>query len=480
MVKVIGVRFQNAGKLYFFDPGSYWPTAGDFVIVETARGVEFGEVVTGVREIADEQLTAPLKQVIRIASAQDVQHAEDNRRAEKEAYGICQQKIADHKLDMKLVSVEYTFDNSKILFYFTANGRVDFRSLVKDLASVFKTRIELRQIGVRDEAKMLGGLGPCGRPICCGAFLGDFQPVSIKMAKEQNLSLNPTKISGVCGRLMCCLKYEQDNYEQIRKQMPKVGKEVTTPDGVGVVWDLNVIKETVRVRLQKGDSSELKDFPMGEVQRVNPPQGNRPARPESAVAPQQEAENSEPETAAAEGETPARPARPPRAERGERQARRTERGEKPERGEKSERGEKPERSEKSERGEKQERSGAKEGRMPGLGKPVMRENPNRRKAEGENATERPRKERPERPRREERPRKEQPRREQLQKELQPAEQKAKPAASPWQQAVAQAMRAAQGEAAPAPQPREEKHEIRIEDHQDTYVFDDLGDEDDTI
>ena len=289
MAKVIGVRFQNAGKLYFFDPGSYWPTAGDFVIVETARGVEFGEVVTGVKEIADDQLSAPLKQVIRIASAQDVQHAKDNERAEKEAYVICQQKISDHKLDMKLVSVEYTFDNSKILFYFTANGRVDFRSLVKDLASVFKTRIELRQIGVRDEAKMLGGLGPCGRPICCGAFLGDFQPVSIKMAKEQNLSLNPTKISGVCGRLMCCLKYEQDNYEQIRKQMPKVGKEVTTPDGVGVVWDLNIIKETVRVRIQKGDSSELKDFPMTEVQRVNGPQAPKPA-PKAEEAPAAAAE----------------------------------------------------------------------------------------------------------------------------------------------------------------------------------------------
>lgn len=271
MVNVIGVRFQNAGKLYFFDPGAFWPTPGDFVIVETARGIEFGEVVTPVREINDEQLTAPLKQVVRVATAQDVQHAQDNKRSEKEAYAICQKKINEHKLDMKLVSVEYTFDNSKILFYFTANGRVDFRSLVKDLAAVFKTRIELRQIGVRDEAKMLGGLGPCGRPLCCGTFLGDFQPVSIKMAKEQNLSLNPTKISGVCGRLMCCLKYEQDNYEQTRKRMPKVGKEVITPDGNGVVWDLNIIKETVRVRIQKGDSSELKDFPMEEVQRVGGP-----------------------------------------------------------------------------------------------------------------------------------------------------------------------------------------------------------------
>ena len=225
---------------------------------------------------------------------------------------------------MKLVSVEYTFDNSKILFYFTANGRVDFRSLVKDLAGVFKTRIELRQIGVRDEAKMLGGLGVCGRPICCGTFLGDFQPVSIKMAKEQNLSLNPTKISGVCGRLMCCLKYEQDQYEATRKKMPKVGKEVITPDGPGVVWDLNIIKETVKVRIQKGDSSELKDFPMEEVQR---PGAANARREENAVpAEPVEAPAGEPQEPAAElqqprprKERPARDERKPRREEGEKQ-----------------------------------------------------------------------------------------------------------------------------------------------------------------
>ncbi len=293
MATVIGVRFKNAGKLYFFHPGALWPSAGDYVIVETARGVEFGEVVTGVREIDDDQIIAPLKQVIRIASADDIQHAQENEKNEREAYAVCQRKITEHKLDMKLVSVEYTFDNSKILFYFTANGRVDFRSLVKDLASVFKTRIELRQIGVRDEAKMLGGLGPCGRPICCGSFLGDFQPVSIKMAKEQNLSLNPTKISGVCGRLMCCLKYEQDNYELTRKRMPKVGKEVIVPDGRGVVWDVNVIKETVRVRIQKGDSSELKDYPMADVQRVAQ-QGQ--GAPESGQAPSRDDNDAVPET----------------------------------------------------------------------------------------------------------------------------------------------------------------------------------------
>ena len=326
MVNVIGVRFENAGKLYFFDPGELWPTPGDYVLVETSRGVEFGEVVTGIKEIDDSTLQSPLKPVVRIATAEDIQHNKDNKEAQKEAYQVCQKKIAEHKLDMKLVSVEYTFDNSKILFYFTANGRVDFRSLVKDLASVFKTRIELRQIGVRDEAKMLGGLGICGRPICCGAFLGDFQPVSIKMAKEQNLSLNPTKISGVCGRLMCCLKYEQDQYEQTRKKMPKVGKEVITPDGPGVVWELNVIKETVRVRIQKGDSSELKDYPMEEVQRP----GAANVRKEEAHEDADETEVPAEEKAAAEEqprprkEKPAREERKSRREEGEKQPERRE------------------------------------------------------------------------------------------------------------------------------------------------------------
>ena len=326
MVNVIGVRFENAGKLYFFDPGQFWPTPGDYVLVETSRGIEFGEVVTGIKEIDDAMLQSPLKPVVRIASAEDLQHFKDNKAAEKEAYQVCQKKISEHKLDMKLVSVEYTFDNSKILFYFTANGRVDFRSLVKDLASVFKTRIELRQIGVRDEAKMLGGLGICGRPICCGAFLGDFQPVSIKMAKEQNLSLNPTKISGVCGRLMCCLKYEQDQYEAIRKKMPKVGKEVITPDGPGVVWELNVIKENVRVRIQKGDSSELRDYPMEDVQRP----GARREEPKEAPV---EAEVPAQETAQeAFAEAPAQEEQRPRKERKPHR----EEGEKPERREKRE------------------------------------------------------------------------------------------------------------------------------------------------
>ena len=358
MVNVIGVRFQNAGKLYFFDPGAYWPTPGDFVVVETTRGIEFGEVVTGIREINDEQLNSPLKKVVRVATAEDVQHARDNKAAEKEAYAVCQRKIAEHRLDMKLVSVEYTFDNSKILFYFTANGRVDFRSLVKDLASVFRTRIELRQIGVRDEAKMLGGLGPCGRPICCGAFLGDFQPVSIKMAKEQNLSLNPNKISGVCGRLMCCLKYEQDNYEQTRKRMPKVGKEVITPDGPGVVWDLNIIKETVRVRIQKGDSSELRDYPVEDVQRPGMPVQPKVEKPEEEEQPVQEpeaVESREPdESAAVEEQAPRRPARQRNGE-----------------------------------GRQRPHGQGKRGENAKLGSPVRRENPNRKQGTQPVAEEKP-------------------------------------------------------------------------------------------
>ncbi len=271
MATVIGVRFKKAGKVYYFDPDGIWPRPGDYVIVETARGIEFGEVVTGSRSVNDAQITTQLKKVIRIATEEDVRRVENNEKREQEAFAICQERIARHKLDMKLVSVEYTFDNNKIIFYFTANGRVDFRDLVKDLASVFKIRIELRQIGVRDEAKMLGGLGSCGRPICCGAFLGDFQPVSIKMAKEQNLSLNPTKISGQCGRLMCCLKYEQDNYEQVLKRVPRVGKDIVTPDGVGVITEINCIKETVKVRIIVDDDSfDVREYAIDDVRRPGP------------------------------------------------------------------------------------------------------------------------------------------------------------------------------------------------------------------
>ena len=304
MATVIGVRFKKAGKVYYFDPDGIWPRPGDYVIVETARGVEFGEVVTGSRSVNDAQIVTPLKKVIRVASEEDVQRAEANEKREKEAFQICQERIARHKLDMKLVSVEYTFDNNKIIFYFTANGRVDFRDLVKDLASVFKIRIELRQIGVRDEAKMLGGLGSCGRPICCGAFLGDFQPVSIKMAKEQNLSLNPTKISGQCGRLMCCLKYEQENYEQVLKRVPRVGKDIVTPDGVGVITEINCIKETVRVRIRVDeDSFDVREYPIDDVRRPGPDDAAaiREQRPEK---PRRGRPQPQPEPADSDAEAP--------------------------------------------------------------------------------------------------------------------------------------------------------------------------------
>ena len=268
MVNVVGIQLQKNGKIYYFDVNGLDVRPGDFVIADTARGADLGEVMIATKEIDETESPASLKKIIRIATAQDIQHGAENRAKETEAYIVCQKKIAEHGLDMKLVSVEYAFDNSKILFYFTANGRVDFRSLVKDLASVFKMRIELRQIGVRDEARMLGGLGPCGRAICCGTFLEEFQPVSIRMAKEQNLSLNPTKISGVCGRLMCCLKYEQDHYEQTRKKMPRLGREVITPDGNGTVTELNVVKETVRVRIANGDASEIKEYPLESINRI--------------------------------------------------------------------------------------------------------------------------------------------------------------------------------------------------------------------
>ena len=237
MAVIIGVRFKNTGKVYYFDPGQNQLEKGSLVVVETARGIECGEVVIPNKEVADSTIVKPLKPVLRPATPEDKRRAKENAEKEQRAMRVCQEKIAAHKLDMKLVDVEYTFDNSKILFYFTADGRVDFRDLVKDLASVFRTRIELRQIGVRDEAKMLGGLGICGRPFCCSQFLSDFQPVSIKMAKEQGLSLNPTKISGSCGRLMCCLKYEQDAYESLLRMTPKVGALVTTKEGKGVVCD---------------------------------------------------------------------------------------------------------------------------------------------------------------------------------------------------------------------------------------------------
>lgn len=267
MVNVVGVRFKAAGKTYYFDPLEFDVKQGDNVIVETARGIEYGHVVLGIREVNDSSVVQPLKAVIRVATPEDDNREQKNREKEKEALAICNEKIAKHKLEMKLIQVEYTFDNNKILFYFTADGRIDFRELVKDLAAVFKTRIELRQIGVRDEAKIMGGIGVCGRPLCCATFLPEFAPVSIKMAKEQNLSLNPTKISGVCGRLMCCLKNEQDTYEYLNSKLPNVGDNVTTIDNYkAVVESVNVLRQTVKVVItDDNDEKERREYPVSEI-----------------------------------------------------------------------------------------------------------------------------------------------------------------------------------------------------------------------
>lgn len=266
MTKVIGVRFRQAGKIYFFSPGKLEIKTQDRVIVETARGVEFGKVVTGPKEVEDDKITQPLKSVIRIANEEDYKKEEKNREKEKEAFNICLEKIRKHGLEMKLIDAEYTFDNNKVLFYFTADGRIDFRELVKDLASVFRTRIELRQIGVRDETKIRGGIGICGRPLCCHTYLSEFAPVSIKMAKEQNLSLNPTKISGVCGRLMCCLKNEQETYEYLNKQLPNIGDQVMTPEGIkGEVQSVNVLRQLVKVIMDINDEKEIHEYKVEEL-----------------------------------------------------------------------------------------------------------------------------------------------------------------------------------------------------------------------
>ena len=265
-MKVIGVRFRVAGKIYFFDPLQFPIKSGDHVIVETARGVEYGTVVGGIREIKDEDINQPLKPVLRIATKEDDQKEASNRLKEKEAFQICLEKIAKHGLEMKLIEAEYTFDNNKVLFYFTADGRIDFRELVKDLASVFKTRIELRQIGVRDETKIIGGIGICGRPLCCHTHLSEFVPVSIKMAKEQNLSLNPTKISGVCGRLMCCLKHEEETYEYLNKKLPNIGDFVTTEDGLkGEVQSVNVLRQLVKVIVDVDDEKEIQEYRVDQL-----------------------------------------------------------------------------------------------------------------------------------------------------------------------------------------------------------------------
>lgn len=268
MTKVVGIRFRSVGKLYYFDPLNYDLKKGDFAVVETARGVECGTVLQGVHEVEDKEIVKPLKAVMRKATPEDIKQYKANREKEKKAFSICNQKIAIHNPEMKLVDVEYTFDGQKILFYFTADGRVDFRELVKDLAGVFRTRIELRQIGVRDESKLLGGLGMCGRPFCCSTFLFDFQPVSIKMAKEQGKSLNPAKISGACGRLMCCLKYEQGVYDDLLKHTPRNGTLVETPDGRGIVVEMNIIKQHVKVRLDENPDAAPKSFAVSEVKVI--------------------------------------------------------------------------------------------------------------------------------------------------------------------------------------------------------------------
>ena len=285
MAMIIGVRFKDVGKVYYFDPGEETLLQGDRVIVETSRGIECGEVVIPNREEAEESINHPLKQMIRKATDADLHKLEENARKEREAFGICQEKIRKHGLEMKLIDVEYTFDGSKIIFCFTADGRVDFRELVKDLASIFRTRIELRQIGVRDEAKMLGGLGICGKPFCCATFLGEFQPVSIKMAKEQGLSLSPTKISGSCGRLMCCLKYEQDAYEDLLKITPKNGSIVETAEGIGTVIDLNILTGILKVRLDDTPDapisihrSEVSVLQAGKGRRIKRTEPGRPGQ----------------------------------------------------------------------------------------------------------------------------------------------------------------------------------------------------------
>ena len=283
MVTVIGVRFRTGGKVYYFGPGDMEINSGDHVIVETARGIEYGYVVLGNREVDDSKVVQPLKSVIRMATEEDRIKEENNREKEKDAFGICQEKIQKHGLEMKLIDVEYTFDNNKILFYFTADGRIDFRELVKDLASVFKTRIELRQVGVRDETKIVGGVGICGRELCCHSYLSEFIPVSIRMAKEQNLSLNPTKISGVCGRLMCCLKNEEETYEYLNSKLPNVGDFVTTDDGLkGEVQSVNVLRQQVKVIVVVDhDEKEIREYKVDQL-RFKPRRRKKKAEVEDA------------------------------------------------------------------------------------------------------------------------------------------------------------------------------------------------------
>lgn len=286
MINVVGVKFKDAGKLYYFSPADIEVEAGDNVIVETARGLEFGKVTMGITQVKESEIVAPLKSIIRVATESDLKKHEENIAKKEEALRLCQEKIDEHNLEMKLIDVEYTFDNSKVVFYFTADGRIDFRELVKDLAAIFRMRIELRQIGVRDEAKMLGGVGNCGRGLCCSTWLSDFEPVSIKMAKVQNLSLNPSKISGICGRLMCCLKFENDVYTHLKKGMPSVGERIKTPDGIAVVTDVNILENIIKTRLileeadknENGEeklSTEFYSYGKEEIKRIDRKRGGK-------------------------------------------------------------------------------------------------------------------------------------------------------------------------------------------------------------
>lgn len=270
MYTVVGIRFKKAGKIYYFDPNDFDIKVGDSAVVETARGIELGEIVVGRRDVSEDDIVAPLKKVLRIATGDDIEHYNENKSCEAEAFSVCMNLIKEHNLDMKLIDVEYTFDNNKIIFYFTAEGRIDFRDLVKDLAAIFKTRIELRQIGVRDESKIIGGLGPCGRPLCCSTFLGDFEPVSIKMAKDQNLSLNPTKISGLCGRLMCCLKYEQETYEKIKAELPTIGSIIKYDNKEMKVSEIDVVRNKLKVKVKNAEGIEIiKEYDPNDVEVIS-------------------------------------------------------------------------------------------------------------------------------------------------------------------------------------------------------------------
>lgn len=349
MVKIVGIRFRTAGKIYYFDPLDFEIETAMHVIVETARGIEMGTVLIPPKEVEDDKVVSTLKPVIRIATDEDEKIISKNKDKEKEAFAICKEKIIKHGLEMKLVDAEYTFDNNKLLFYFTADGRIDFRDLVKDLASVFRTRIELRQIGVRDETKMMGGIGICGRALCCSSYLSDFVPVSIKMAKEQNLSLNPTKISGVCGRLMCCLKYEQDTYEYLNSRLPAVGEKVNTPEGiVGEVKSISVLRQLVKVIIDNGDEKELREYTVDEL-KLKPRQRKDVKLTAEEIAELKGLEdNDSPETTDEN--------RNQRNDRRRERNDRTERNDRAERNDRTERNDRAERNDRTERNDKTERN----------------------------------------------------------------------------------------------------------------------------